>query len=270
MLSETQVKEIIDKYQNKQSQKSIAKEYGLDKGTIKRLLLKNNIKIRTLSEASRKYSYNDNIFETIDSHEKAYWLGFIAADGCIINNRLDIGLSIKDYNHLVKFKEFVESNAPIRTYKVKSYDCCEFTINSRKIINDLFNLNITPNKSLNLKPPDISEEFYFSFILGLFGGDGGFCVNNQNTLSLYFCGTLEINKFIVNFLDKKLNIKINLREDKRHNNHYRFSISNRKNIIKIAESMYCNLNIFLERKNNIYKNYFIMNPMENYRKRKRF
>lgn len=35
---------------------------------------------------ARKYNYNDNYFENIDTEEKAYWLGFIAADGSIVNN----------------------------------------------------------------------------------------------------------------------------------------------------------------------------------------
>jgi len=28
-------------------------------------------------------SYNINYFENIDSEDKAYWLGFIQADGCL-------------------------------------------------------------------------------------------------------------------------------------------------------------------------------------------
>lgn len=34
----------------------------------------------------RKKVYNENYFEKIDSEDKAYFLGLIAADGCIINN----------------------------------------------------------------------------------------------------------------------------------------------------------------------------------------
>ena len=31
----------------------------------------------------RKYNVNDNYFNKIDNEEKAYWLGFLLADGCI-------------------------------------------------------------------------------------------------------------------------------------------------------------------------------------------
>ena len=30
-----------------------------------------------------KYYYNKDFFEKIDTEEKAYWLGFLYADGCI-------------------------------------------------------------------------------------------------------------------------------------------------------------------------------------------
>lgn len=31
----------------------------------------------------RKYTFNFNFFEKIDNELKAYWLGFLYADGCI-------------------------------------------------------------------------------------------------------------------------------------------------------------------------------------------
>ena len=33
------------------------------------------------------YKYNENFFEKIDSPRKAYWLGFLCADGCILDQR---------------------------------------------------------------------------------------------------------------------------------------------------------------------------------------
>ena len=54
------------------------------------------------------YKYNENFFEKIDSPRKAYWLGFLYADGCILDQRkskiLEITLSKNDKNHLQKLK----------------------------------------------------------------------------------------------------------------------------------------------------------------------
>lgn len=44
-----------------------------------------------LSRSRYKYSFNASYFNTIDTPEKAYWLGFIAADGCIIDTTSEKG-----------------------------------------------------------------------------------------------------------------------------------------------------------------------------------
>ena len=48
-----------------------------------------------------KHNLNKEYFKNIDTEEKAYWLGFIAADGCVYKmsknaHRLQINLSYKD------------------------------------------------------------------------------------------------------------------------------------------------------------------------------
>lgn len=49
----------------------------------------------------RSYALQEDYFDKIDTQEKAYWLGFIAADGCIGEQRgkpsvLVVGLAEKD------------------------------------------------------------------------------------------------------------------------------------------------------------------------------
>ena len=34
-----------------------------------------------------RYSLNERYFQNIDNSNKAYWLGFIAADGCVVNEK---------------------------------------------------------------------------------------------------------------------------------------------------------------------------------------
>lgn len=42
------------------------------------------------------YKINENYFEKIDSENKAYWIGFISADGNVYKNKLSIELNNKD------------------------------------------------------------------------------------------------------------------------------------------------------------------------------
>lgn len=57
--------------------------------------------------------YNRHVFDTIDTNEKAYWLGFIIADGYLNDNKnmLRIKLSDKDKRHLEKFIKFLDGNS---------------------------------------------------------------------------------------------------------------------------------------------------------------
>lgn len=76
-----------------------------------------------------KFYYNKDFFQEINTEEKAYWLGFLYADGCINkiyrNNKLksmnlEIGLCHKDEQHLQKFLNSIESNIEIKHKKSKS------------------------------------------------------------------------------------------------------------------------------------------------------
>ena len=63
-----------------------------------------------------KYYFNKNYFDIIDNSEKAYWLGFIWADGYVCKRKrkgnhieydFKLSLSRIDTDHLEKFKQFV-------------------------------------------------------------------------------------------------------------------------------------------------------------------
>lgn len=48
-------------------------------------------------------------FEKIDNEEKAYWLGFLYADGNVSlkEDKIELSLAEKDLNHIKKFKNFI-------------------------------------------------------------------------------------------------------------------------------------------------------------------
>lgn len=135
------------------------------------------------------YTINQNFFENIDNNLNSYWLGFLMADGCILeyHNKktnklkamsLQLSLSYVDDIHVQNFKKDIESSAPIKVNKIKgkdkNYYCSKIVICNTKMCRDLIDLNCTPRKSLTLEYPvsKIPEIYERDFIRGYFDGDG--------------------------------------------------------------------------------------------------
>lgn len=142
------------------------------------------IKSKMLGKTNLKYKINHNFFSK-PNLLNSYWAGFIAADGCIVDAtkylRLTIQLSRKDHNLLEKLKKDLKYTGPIRKTKVNNYNISRLDIGSIKLCNDLKkNFNITPRKSLTLKPPKgLTKKQALAYVTGYLDGDG--CVALQNT-----------------------------------------------------------------------------------------
>lgn len=126
---------------------------------------------------------NENIFDKIDTEEKAYWLGFLFADGTVSKstNRVAITLKESDKEHLNKFNKFISHKKNnVHLYGLKNCNICTWTINSYHLKNTLINYGCIPNKTYNLKYPENFYDKMFDkhFIRGFFDGDG--CITYQS------------------------------------------------------------------------------------------
>lgn len=139
------------------------------------------------SNKGRKYSFDVNYFKNIDTEEKAYWLGFLYADGsvnttdktCKKPNRLTINISSKDRIILERFIKSINGNQEIKDYipSEKTYSDHQMSvvqINSWEFCSHLINHGCIPNKVFSLKMPQLSNDMLPHFIRGLFDGDGCF------------------------------------------------------------------------------------------------
>ena len=119
----------------------------------------------------RKYNYNSNYFATIDTQQKAYWLGFIYAEGNVYKNTLAIKLISSDRYVLDRFKKDIQSEHLVK--KVKNKNAYVIKIHAKEIVKQLNQLGVYPNKSAIIKFPKLLKtEFYLSFILGYYDGEG--------------------------------------------------------------------------------------------------
>jgi hypothetical protein len=72
----------------------IGEKFGLGYMTICKLLDSMGIKRR--KNGMRRYELNENYFDVIDSHDKAYILGFLFADGCNNPKKYTISISLQE------------------------------------------------------------------------------------------------------------------------------------------------------------------------------
>lgn len=143
-----------------------------------------SIKINKLGLKKDKYSYNHDYFENIDTPEKAYWLGFIYADGNVREDTVrhgyavSIGLQKSDYKHLKKFNKALNGNVEVKfnsstcNLNGKICEACRIEFHSKKMVQDLKRHGAVPNKTFVIEYPDIPNEFDRDFIRGYFDGDG--------------------------------------------------------------------------------------------------
>ncbi len=279
--SEDDLKKIalaIDYYKNNKtvSIKECSKKFGIPAHKINFELKKANIPIHGLIEANlngtkyhlhsnnsyiyknSKTTFDEDFFETINTEEKAYWLGFILADGCITNNNeLSIGLAIRDYDHLHRFKKSLKSNAQIyesKTYLKRMqtyYATCSISLYSKKISSDLKKHNIFPRKS-TLEQPDLTipKCLIHHYIRGFFDGDGWFSTYKRVTYyNKWECGFGSSERMLKYVQEncKKLG-NINFPDPKPFSSFYSIEITNQVEILKFIDFIYSDATIYLPRK----------------------
>ena len=121
----------------------------------------------------------EDFFESIDTPEKAYILGLIAADGAVQPELKRIKIDLKDVDedilikiqkqigHTNKLSHYVNKDRTFRD-NPKKYDCriSRLVITSEKMVEDVMKLGLVPNKSntLDVKLNLIPQEFFFDFI----------------------------------------------------------------------------------------------------------
>lgn len=204
---------------------------------------------------SKKYSFNENYFETIDSEEKAYWLGFLYADGYVMNDdknkqyRVVLTLKENDKMHIELFKKCLDSNNPIRSVceKLKDKECfsSQFYVYSKKMVDDLYKNGCVQNKSLVLKPPIIMDNLTGHFIRGYFDGDGSIYYDKKR--DRYIFSILGTNELLTWICDK-IGIEKHIRNAKKNTLCKEMRVNKKDDLIKIYNYVFKDSNIYLNRK----------------------
>ena len=217
----------------------------------------------------KKYPYycNYHYFDIIDTEEKAYWLGFILADGNIYKSEktnsgcINIELQYGDINHLRKFNKSLDGNYNIidrwRSCSLSNSDkmnhSCQIRIFSIIMYDSLEKFGLVGNKTYTVSFPKIPEELYRHLLRGYFDADGRFGLSNSRLWVSFITASKNLNDDIIKYIRSK---DICIHEYSYLNEYgnimYVPEITSNDNKMKFLDFIYKDASIYLDRK---YKKY---------------
>lgn len=278
-------KELIhEMYNNGEKIRDIASILHCRNGTLSNYLKNNGYEKRKRNmikgaenlSKGRKHYFNESFFENIDTEEKAYWLGFLYADGNVYivkqkdgtskGGTVELTLKSSDVEHLYKFLKSIQAdkdypiNKRINKIGDKTYTAFRIELNSIKMCKDLINQGCVPQKSLILSAPNINENLIHHFIRGYFDGDGCVSFNENNHDGIYsILGTYELLSFIcshVNYISSTPQPKI-VKRNGLEKNYYDLRFYSEHDQQMFYEYIYQPSNICLERKYELATKFYV-------------
>lgn len=203
---------------------------------------------------NHKYDKNENYFENIDTELKAYMLGFIAGDGCVKKDGLNLENHIKDIEVLQLFKTHISPDTPFHKHHdpVRGANTICLKIHSRKMVKDLLKwlkLDTYGKKSDKIQLPDLPDNLLWAFVRGLFDSDGSIRNPNGNktTPVATICSTsIKMQHDLINLCDKVYIKYI-------YNPKYPSVTFSGKYCLLFLNKIYENANYFLSRKYDFWK-----------------
>ena len=214
-----------------------------------------------------KSNFNDRFFDSIDTEEKAYWLGFIFADGYISSDPItegkkksytfELSLKVDDIEHLKKLKVLLETPRPV----LNTGNRCRLLVNSKHLWNTLNNYGCTPRKSLTLKFPDENifkdKSLIRHFIRGYFDGDGCISYSNKEhtTLNMQLLGTKDFISKTIKYLPEEFKT-LTIRHNHNNENEDTYLINTSSNkAYRFFRYLYENSTVYLDRKYSRFAHY---------------
>ncbi|PIX88333.1 MAG: hypothetical protein COZ30_01120 [Candidatus Nealsonbacteria bacterium CG_4_10_14_3_um_filter_36_16] len=231
-----------------------------------------------------RYNCNFDFFKHW-TDEMAYVLGFLYADGAIvdaISSRTQyIQFNSVDKEILEKIGAVMRSGHPLHTRPsriiahrngfYRSRESFILRIGSRMMFRDLLRFGITPDKSKIVTFPVVPPRYLNHFIRGYFDGDG--CAYLQKAkgitkpiivkrLSVIFTsGSLTFLKKLGAIFKNQLTIYYKKIYDSNHAFQLRYYTDDAVKIFKFLYNS-CPQKLYLQRKFDIFKNYFKLRPQK--------
>lgn len=278
-LTEEQRNVICERYQQGESTRQVAKALGLSKWGVQYTLKKRGVTLReNTPELWRTYSCDHHFFDEIDSEAKAYWLGFLLADGCVYHTQggsdvVSINLQSRDEDHLGKLLESLASNHVIRH---SSFDnplvrngeqrrhYARIDIASRELASALASHGIVSRKTQGHITPEIREDLKRHFYRGYVDGDGGFGVYQNSgypSVAFYCVGVRSFLDDFAAWLSNVSDIPLRLSKAVSHTTVIqRLHYTGTHQVAAISRVLYADATVYLDRKMSIVQDIWALAP----------
>jgi len=183
-LSDEQVASCVGLYNAGMSQLEIGKKFSMTQWGIGKIL-----KATGVSARKTKAVLEEHYFDVIDTEEKAYWLGFLTADGNIgLDNAIRLELKSGDAVHVVRFARAIGYSGLLQKRKDES----AVLLQPKSVIlaNALRSLGLmSSTKSVDVVPANVVGKLERHYWRGLIDGDGWI---GKDLKSVGLCGTRKM------------------------------------------------------------------------------
>jgi hypothetical protein len=211
-----------------------------------------------------KLNLDNSFFDIIDTEEKAYFLGWMLADGTISNNQniISLEVGIKDIDIIYKFRDTLKSEHAIGIRRHGDHISARLQFRSSHMVKSLASLGVVSKKSLIAIAPVIQSDLERHFWRGVVDGDGHINISRyeymkQPVLQLVGSRYLleQFKKWTCSIVRHKCSVQSRL-EDRS----YQIQLLG-KTALAIVSTLYDDAKVYLDRK---YKSYLEISKETNW------
>lgn len=242
---------IVDMYLSGLSENKIAKHFNAVQSSISRILSAEGISTRPKAI----YEANETYFNSIDTEYKAYILGWLYADGNVMDDRWRIQIQQSDSYMLEWIANQVKYTGPL--YQIpppvkfphRKWQTC-LSVCRKKMADDIVSLGCTKHKSLTIEFPtdqQVPPSLLNHFLRGVFDGDGSISIKG-NALN---CSVVCSPAFAEGF-GKAIQWEYNTYNKKKSK---QIMFTKTEHAFSFLSYLYNNSNIHLNRKHEIFKSW---------------
>lgn len=257
--------EMIRRYLEGENYTTLCMEYSMSQPNFHSILRHRKIETR-----GTMYFANFRYFDEIDTEAKAYFLGFIYADGNLSRNTLKISIHDRDRDVLYKLQAEMSSDHPVVLEDVLTpsglMPSARIEISHKYIADAMKKYGVVPAKTHLLDSvPQLENDLMRHFIRGYFDGDGSFSSyvlskgkrEGDTKMSLSIVGTapfLESLRESINGLSPiQMEAELYDRWPERGTNTRQLCTSGIPQVMSFLKWLYSDCDFYLDRKYNKFK-----------------